>query len=100
MVSTKNNNTLSTFITGLSYPTGIYKNGANIVVHDFIERKAKRYNSSGVFLSDSSLTSFDFPKIDSFSKNVLKTPLKRLDINLSGNLLNLYMEYYKIFSCE
>ena len=100
-VTTKDNNVFTTFISGLSYPTGIYKSAGNMVIHDFVERKAKLYDiNSWAFISENSLSGFDFSKIDAFAKNIWKTPLKKLDINLNGSLLNLNIEYYKSFSCE
>ncbi len=101
LVTTTDNNTLTVFASGLSYPTGIYKSGANMVVHDFIERKRKSYDQiTGAFVWETALANFDFPLIDAYGKDILKLPLKQLDVQLSGNLLHLNLEYFKVFSCE
>lgn len=94
-------NTLSTFASSFSYPTGIYKVGSNIIINDFFSRtKYVLGENSWNIDSTWSLSSFNFSFLKDYPyKYFLKNPIKTFSFTYIGNLVSIYLEYYKNFSC-
>lgn len=100
-IFTKSDNILKILTGWLGYPTWIYASGSNLVFNDFLNRKTIEITKTWSFVSGSDLNNFDFSKlgIHSSSDNILYTPVKNYDIGKLGNLLNIYINYYKNYSC-
>lgn len=94
-------NTSSVFASSFSYPTGIYKVGSNIITNDFFSRtKYVLDENSWNIDSTWSLSSFNFSFFKDYPyKYFLKNPIKTFSFTYIGNLVSVYLEYYKNFSC-
>lgn len=100
---TKEDNILK-IVTGLLwYPTWIYADLNNLVFNDFLNRKKITITKNWDFVSSSPLITFDFSKlaVNSTNDSILFTPVKNYDLKFdnTSKLLNLYINYYKNFSC-
>ncbi|NUJ97946.1 hypothetical protein HGA92_04135 [Candidatus Gracilibacteria bacterium] len=100
-IMTIGDNTSSVFASSFSYPTGIYKVGSNIITNDFFSRtKYVLDENSGNIDSTGSLSSFNFSFFKDYPyKYFLKNPIKTFSFTYIGNLVSVYLEYYKNFSC-
>ncbi len=98
---TKNDNILKILTWGLWYPTWIYWSWSNLVYNDFLSRKRIEITKTWSFVSSTNLNAFDFSalNINSTNDSILYTPVKNYDFTFVNNLLNIYINYYKNFSC-
>jgi hypothetical protein len=94
-------NTLSTFASSFSYPTGIYKVGSNVITNDFFSRIQYSLDENSWNINSSwALSSFNFSFLKDYPyKYFLKNPIKTFSFTYIGNLISIYLEYYKNFSC-
>ena len=95
-------NTLIVISTGFNYPTWINVSWANLQINDFIDRKIKTIAiADGSSISDSLLSPFNFWSLDYIPETdyILKTPLKSLAFDYTGNHLTMLLKYYKNYNC-
>ena len=97
-------NTLSVFATGLTFPTGIYASGSDIVVNDFLTRQKVIFDTSGTKKWTENMANFDFskiilnPNISHISEFAIEP--NSFEYKKVGNMLHVSFEYYSSFDCE
>lgn len=97
-------NSLSVFATWLTFPTGIYASGADIVVNDFLTRQKVIFDTSGTKIWTENMANFDFskvllnPNISQISEFVIEP--NSFEYKKVGNMLHVSFEYYSSFDCE
>lgn len=100
-IFTKSDNILKVLTWWLWYPTGIYANWSNLVFNDFLNRKKIEITKTWSFVSSTNLTNYDFSKLQSNTliDSTLFTPIDNYEISVVDNVLNIYLNYYKNYSC-
>lgn len=100
-IFTKSDNILKVLTWWLWYPTGIYASWSNIIFNDFLQRKKIEITKTWSLALITNLSNFDFSKLqtNTLIDNTLYNPIDNYEISVVDNVLNIYLNYYKNFSC-
>lgn len=100
-ITTMGDNIITQFVTGLTYPTWVYKRWINLVVNDFFERKEYTYNiTSWTIVSTTNLPDFNFNALPQSKEDIVfKNPMESFDVEKVWDLLTFKWKYYNNFSC-
>ncbi len=94
-------NTLKILTWWLWYPTWIYPSWTNLKFNDFLQRNTIEISKTWSFIWFSALSLFNFENlpINKIKDIILKTPISSYDFSIVNNLINIYIKYYKNYSC-
>ncbi len=101
-IFTKDDNILKTITWSLWYPTWIYPNWNNLAFNDFIKRERIEITKTWTLVwTPLSLNSVNFENIprNKYTDISLYTPIKNYEISTDNNLLSIFINYYKNYSC-